>query len=75
MATQIIQNGVNIISLDDTKYVVNTYSENGILEIVNIVGVPFVVCKIYAGITHWIKPPAVAKINKTKISGADITLD
>lgn len=75
---QTILNGVNVISVDDTKYKINTYSEQtGWLEIVNIVNpqAPFPVVRLYAGITHFLVTPAGAKFNKSKSSGLDITLD
>jgi hypothetical protein len=78
MAIQTIQNGINLISVDDTKYVINTYNENtGYLEVVNIVNpeTPFVVCRIYAGITHWVVTPLSNKFNKSKSTGIEITLD
>lgn len=76
MPIQTIQNGINLISIDDTKYVINTYSEQtGYLEVVNNVGVPFTVCRIYAGITHWLVTPPGAKFNKGKSSGIEVILD
>lgn len=78
MPIQTILNGVNVISVDDTKYKINTYSEQaGWLEIVNIVNPasPFPVCRLYAGITHFLVTPTGAKFGKSKASGLDITLD
>lgn len=77
MAIQTIQNGINLISVDDTKYVINTYNEStGYLEIVNITGTkPFPVCRIYAGITHRLVTPTGAKFNKSKSTGIEVTLD
>jgi len=78
MAIQTIQNGINLISVDDTKYVINTYSEaTGFLEIVNIQNpaAPFPVCRIYAGLTHWIVTPSNPKFNKSKNTGTEVTLD
>ena len=78
MAIQTIQNGINLISVDDTKYVINTYNENtGYLEVVNIKDPlkPFPVCRMYAGLTHWIVTPLAAKFNKSKSTGIEITLD
>ena len=74
MAIQTILNGLNIISVDDTKYVINTYNDAGFLEIVDVrTDKPFPVCRIYAGLTHWVVTPA--KFDKSKSDAVQITLD
>jgi hypothetical protein len=76
MATQYVQTNNNIITLDDTKYLVNVYNEQtSWLEIVNISNRqnPFIVCTIFGSTIHWRVPPTGTNFKKS--DGIDVTLD
>lgn len=74
MATEYVQTGNNLITIDNTKYKVNVYNEStSWLEIVNIVGVPFIVCTVFGSTIYWKVPPTGTKFKKS--DGVDVILD
>lgn len=74
MATEYVQTGNNLITIDNLKYKVNVYNEQtSWLEIVNIVGNPFIVCTIFGNTIYWKVPPTGTKFKKS--DGVDVTLD
>lgn len=76
MATKAIQFNDNLITYDDTKYMVNEGADNIVYLELIVIASQTVYCKIFSNaVVHWYVIPAPAKRVRETNGGFTITLD